>query len=175
MKKPSKGIVMGILFLGMTMGLASGYGAGVISVSSAAFKPNDHYMASLNWYAYANQAYFDSGYPNSGYMEAPVFLPNLATVTGFVAVVTDNGTGPDDEIHVSLRRQNIQTGMSEILASVYTSSSFALASRQTLTDTSISNAVVDNDTYTYSVLVRFYIPRSYLRLHGVKIQHWSVL
>lgn len=166
---------MGILFLGLSPGLVSGYGAGVISVSPAAFRPYDHYLDSLNWYVYSNEAYYDSGYMMSGYMEAPIYLPHLATVTGFTAVVTDGGSGVDDEIHVMLRRQNLATGVRETVAYVYTTGSFSSSIRQFLDASSIAYASVDNETYAYSILVRFYAPRNYLRFHGVKVHYWSVL
>lgn len=166
---------MGAVFLGLNLGLVSGYGAGVISVSPAAFRPYDHYLDSLNWYVYSNEAYYDSGYMMSGYMEAPVFLPHLATVTGFTAVVTDNGANVDDEILVFLRRQNLTTGVRETLALVYTTSSFASSIRQILNASSIAYAAVDNENYSYSILVRFYTPHNYLRFHGAKVHYWSVL
>jgi len=175
MKKASKGILMGVVFLGMNLGLASGYGAGVISVSPSDCQPYDHKMASLNWYAYNHEAYFDSGYPNSGFMTAPVSLPHLATITGFTAIVTDNGSGLDDQIFVALIRQNIQTGVRETLASVNTASSFASTARQTLKAASISYTTVDNENYTYSLQIRYYIPRVYLKFPGANIKYWSVL
>ena len=175
MKTAWKGILIIVVFLGLSLGWAWGYGAGVISVSPSSCQPNDHYMASLNWYAYHQQAYFDSGYPNSGFMTAPVSLPHMATVTGFTAIVTDNGTGFDDQIFVSLIRQNIQTGVMETVASIMTATSFASPYRQTMIASSISNATVDNENYTYSLQIRFYIPRSYLQFHGAKISYWSVI
>jgi len=174
MKKIAMGILMGVMFLGMNIGLAADFGSGVVSVSPAAVKPTDYQYHSLNWYASSTEAYYNSGYPESAYMEAPVYLPNMATITGFSAVVTDNGSGADDEIWLTFRRHNMTTGVTETIAFVSTTASFKSSARQTLSDSSLSFTSVDNDTYTYSVLIRFYIPRSYIKFHGVKIQYWSV-
>ncbi len=116
----------------MNTGLAADFGSGVVSVSPAAFKPTDYQYHSLNWYAGATEAYYNSGYPNSAFMEASVTLPNWATITGFTAVVTDNGTGVDDEIWVTFRRQNMTTGLTDTIAFVSTTASFASAARQVL-------------------------------------------
>ncbi len=175
MNKTTKGIVMGFVFIGLNLGLGADFGSGVVSVSPAAMQPNDYQMGSLNWYTYPHEAFYNSGYPNSAYMEAPISLPHMATITGFSAVVTDNGSGPDDEIWVILRRQNIATGVLESIGMVQTTAGFSSSIRQTLTDSSLYYTTIDNENYTYSVLVRFYLPRSYIKFHGAKVQYWSVL
>jgi hypothetical protein len=175
MKKASKGIVMGFLFLGLNLGLAADFGSGVVSVSPAGFKPTDYLYHSLPWYVDGDEAYYSSGYPNSAFMVAPVYLPHLATITGFSAAVTDNGTGYDDEIWVSLNRTNMATGVSEGIASVRTTNTFASPLRQTLIEDTFANTTIDNENYTYSIMVRFYSPNSKIRFHGAKISYWSVL
>lgn len=175
MKKIAMGILMGVVFLGMNIGLAADFGAGMVSVSPAGFKPTDYQYHSLNWYASATEAYYNSGYPNSAYMTAPVSLPHLATITGFSAVVTDNGNGMDDEIHVSFLRHNMTTGATEAIAFVSTTWSFISSARLTLTEDTLANTTIDNEKYTYSILVRFYSPNSKIRFHGAKIEYWSVL
>jgi hypothetical protein len=175
MKKVTKGLVTGVLFLGLNFGLAADFGSGVVSVSPAAFKPTDYQYQSLNWYAGTTEAYYSSGYPNSAFMTAPVSLPHLATITGFSAVVTDNGNGYDDEIWVSLLRHNMSTGTTDTIAFVSTTWNFISPSRQTLTEDTLTNTTVDNENYTYSIIVRFYSPNSKIKFHGAKIVYWSVL
>jgi len=173
MSKATKGIVMGVIFLGLNLGLAANFGPGVISIPPAALQPTDYLYHSLNWYAGTTQAYYDSGYPNSAWMAAPVNLPNGAVITGFSAVVTDNGSGYDDEIWVTLIRHNAATGAADTIANVNTTWNFISSARQILTASTLSNTTVDNENYNYTLSVRFYSPNSKIRFHGAKISYWS--
>jgi len=175
MKKITKVLMMVVVFLGMNLSLAADFGAGVISVSPTAFQPKNWLVDTLSWYAYGDELYFTGGPDGEVWVYAPVFLPNLSTITSFTAVVTDNGSGIDDEIRVVLNRHNMLTGAIDNLAYLLSPGSFASPARYTLTDTTISYAQVDNETYAYYVGVMFYSPRSYLKFHGLKIQYWSVL
>jgi len=175
MKRTSKALLMGVVFLGLSLGQAAGVGTGVVSVSPAAFQPKNYQIDTLKWHAYGNEFYFENGPDEEVWAYAPVSLPNWANVTGFTAVVTDNGSGVDDEIRVALVRCNILTGEFQTVAYVYTTAASASSARQTLSATSISNAIVDNATYAYYVGVQFYMPRSYIKFHGAKITYWSVM
>jgi hypothetical protein len=138
-------------------------------IPPSAIRPNTYYFADLNWHATSSEFYFEtSGFPDSVFGSAAVYLPAGATVTRMYVVYTDNTNGIDEEITVHLRRQDFATGTVQTLASVSSSSVAASPNRRALKDDTIDYATVDWK-YSYDIQVRFYITSSNVKFHGAII------
>jgi hypothetical protein len=138
-------------------------------IPPSAIRPIDHNFASLSWYAWSYEFYFESGgFPDSVFGNAPVYLPEGATVTRMYVVYTDNSNGIDEEIAVHLRRQDFATGTMQTLASVSSGPKQASPNRRALRDDTISNATIDWH-YSYDIQVRFYVNSSDVKFHGAVI------
>ena len=137
-------------------------------VPPSAIRPINHYMADLEWYATSSEFYFDSGFPDSVFGNAPVYLPDGATVTRMYVVYTDNGSGIDEEIAVHLHRQSFETGTTQTMAYVSSGSKPASPSRRALRDDTIDYATIDWK-YSYDIQVRFYIAHPNVKFHGAVI------
>jgi len=110
-------------------------------IPPSAIRPNTYYFADLNWHATSSEFYFEtSGFPDSVFGSAAVYLPAVATVTRMYVVYTDNTNGIDEEITVHLRRQDFATGTVQTLASVSSSSVAASPNRRALKDDTIDSA-----------------------------------
>jgi hypothetical protein len=155
-------------------GLARMAGAAIITIPPNAFRPidsvsdNDH-----TWYANEQMLYVK--YSVDGpYFSAPVYLPDGVTVKKVTVILTDNGAGPDDEVRVSLHRQKLLTG-AQVTMAYLNNHAPALthsSSRQAMTDTTISNATVNNNLYSYTVNVWFIFScTDRVKIHGVKIEY----
>lgn len=94
------------------------------------------------------EAYLVTGV-NRTWVEAPVHLPNGATVTDLSCRLMDND--PSGRITASLNRHN--TRVEQTLATVGTTDSFASTSPQVLADGTIVFAGVDNASYAYYLVV----------------------
>lgn len=137
-------------------------------VSPGAMRPTDHWFADLYWYAYSNEFYYNTGYPNSVYGSAAVYLPHGATVKRLYAVITDNGSGPDEAVAVFLSRQDLATGVENSLAYVSSGPLLPDPNRRILQDNSISYATIDFK-YTYLLTVRFWAGTPNVKFHGAII------
>jgi hypothetical protein len=137
-------------------------------IPPSAIRPIDHYMVDLGWYANSWEFYFDSGFPDSVFGNAPVYLPHGATVTRMYVVYTDNGSGVDEEIAVHLRRQDFATGTMQTMAYVSSGSVAANPNRRHLRDDTINYATIDWK-YSYDIQVRFYVAHPNVKFHGAVI------
>jgi hypothetical protein len=138
-------------------------------IPPSAVRPNTHYFTDLNWHATSQEFYFESGgFPDSVFGNAPVYLPEGATVTRMYVVYTDNTNGIDEEIAVHLRRQDFATGAMQTLASVSSGSKLANPNRRALRDDTISYATIDWH-YSYDIQVRFYVNSTNVKFHGAVI------
>lgn len=144
-----------------------------LSVSPADIRPASRFDADLMWVATAREFYFanvdfKNRYYRDGY--APLFLPHGARIKALVVSYMDRGCGVRQDIQVVLLRQNTADGTVQKLGEI---TSFGLAvnpNRATLTDEKIENDVVDNNAFSYSLLVQFgNIKRERVRFHGAVI------
>lgn len=103
----------------------------------------DGFFGGGNGYAY----FYDS--VGSGAMTAGVYLPDGATVVGFDAYVIDDSAV--ENLSFSLNRRGHAANGYAYLAHV--ESTGASASVVTLTDNTISNAIIDNDAYCYNLWI----------------------
>ncbi len=140
----------------------------VLVVPPSAMRPQDHYINDLNWYAYDDEFYFDTGYPDPVRGNAAIYLPNGASVKKLIVFYTDNGNDPDEEIGVYLYRQEMGTGASQQMASVSSSMMISDPGRRYLKDNSINYDVIDYN-FSYTLMVRFYIGHDNVRFHGAII------
>lgn len=137
-------------------------------IPPSAIRPINYYMADLDWYANSSEFYFDFGYPDSVFGNAPVYLPDGATVTRMYVIYTDNGSGVDEEIAVHLRRQSFATGTIQAMAYVTSGPVAANPDRRHLRDDTINYSTVDWK-YSYDIQVRFYIANPNVKFHGAII------
>jgi len=174
MKVSQKAVVCFFLLCLGLLGLGPKVEAGILTVSPVAFRPVDSVSDNeRTWYAHETELYVLHSV-DGPYFVAPVYLPNGAIVRKVTVYLTDNGTGPDDEVRVYLRRQNLMTGVVQTMTYVCNHSP-ALPhkpSRQTMTDTTISYRTINNGSYSYTVYVWFIFDcTDRVRFHGVKIEY----
>ena len=101
------------------------------------------------WFGGTNgQAYFSDSV-GAGAMTAGVYLPDGATVTGLYAYVIDDSAASN--VSISMARRGLAVSGYSPMASV--ESTGASASVVTLTDTTIANAIIDNDAYCYNIWI----------------------
>jgi hypothetical protein len=131
-------------------------------------RPVDHYFADLNWYAYSHEFYYDTGFPDSVYGSAAVYLPHGATVKRLYAVITDNGSGVDEAVAVFLSRQDLSTGAENSLAYVSSDPLPSNPNRRLLQDNSINYTTIDF-RYSYVLKVRFWAGTPNVKFHGAII------
>ena len=150
----------------------------VVSISPSACIPYDQsYWDYFNFYADPDRAYFD--YNLGAFMvgfTAPVYLPHGATVTKMVVYFTDNAdAGEDDTMDVTLYRHRMATGACNSLA-VTDSTPYANSpNRRTMRDRSIDYPIIDNQFFSYYLVVRFWQGREELQFHGAKIFYELIL
>lgn len=121
--------------------LAPIYTASPIAVSPAAFVPSqDNQDWFISWLKVANSANL-----TSQYFYAPVFFPNGCTITKLTLYGFRNDAAAVMTLSLS---RNDRENASSTLASVTADWTTDYSSGE---DTSIANAVVDNETYTYAV------------------------
>jgi hypothetical protein len=111
--------------------------------------------------------YGPGGVEASFCMQAPVYLPDGATVTTFSGHVYDND--PDADIwRVELRRA-AYTSLAGSTAMANAPTSGASSAFQATLDNSIVNAVVDNEAYAYFAAVCTGTSNANLRLYAVQV------
>jgi hypothetical protein len=164
---------LSLIFAAITVWAASGI-AGVVSLSPTAFRPIDSVSDNDRVWTSSEKELYTARSVDGPWFAASVNLPQGAAIKKMTVYVTDMGTGSDDEIRVSLNRQNLATGAVESMASVNNHSPSPLpysTSRQTLVDSTIVNKKVNNKVYTYTVYVRFVMDcTDKVRFNGVKIE-----
>jgi hypothetical protein len=140
----------------------------VLVVPPSAMRPQDSYVNSLDWYAYDDEFYFDTGYPDPVRGNAPIYLPHGSYVKKLIVYYTDNGTHPDEEIGVYLYRQEMATGAYDQMAAVSSSTKPANPGRRVLKDHTINYDVISYN-YSYTLMIRFYVGHDNVRFHGAII------
>ena len=143
----------------------------VVSISPTACIPyNQSYYDDFIFHAGPTEAYFE--YDMFAFMvgfEVPVYLPHGVTVTKMVVYFTDNSGGDDDSMDVSLYRHQMATGTLSNMAGV---SSYPFANspdRRTMRDRSIKYPLINNQWFSYHLIVRFWQGREEVKFHGAKI------
>ena len=117
--------------------------ASPLVVPAAAFSGDGD--AEGSYYFLFSEGYIYGNSQNYGCVKAPVYPPHGATVTSVWATVRDNNAS--DNIELRLRRVNILTGVMDTMATLTTSG--ASTNIQQISDTSVSEGVIDNTLYFY--------------------------
>jgi hypothetical protein len=141
-----------------------------LSVSPNQCQLTDKNTSTLTWYSETDEFYFSTGYPDSIWVNAPLSLPHNAAIKSFTIYCTDNGSGDDEEIYFYLQRHKMSDGTTQTMASNSTAGLASSAARKVLTDGSIDYATVDNNVYSYSIVIRFRLGHANLKFNGAKIK-----
>jgi len=104
-------------------------------------------------------------------MITPVNLPNGVTMKKLVAYITDNTVRDEARMMVILSRHNLRTGVREQMASRARGGDFASPEIVELTASPIDFAKIDNDNYSYNLVVIFGLHDPNLKFHGAKIYY----
>lgn len=102
---------------------------------------------------------------------APVHLPNGANIDQFDAYVFDNAGGAGLNLTMILVRNALDGSSQDSLATLVTTGSSA--SQQTVTETTILNPTVDNDTYSYFILAQWQVPNpaALIAIYNARIKY----
>jgi hypothetical protein len=100
---------------------------------------------------------------------APVQIPHGAVMTELRALVTDEA--PVENIRVRLLRASHSDATAQVLAEVLSSNS--VIGKQVLASSSVANATIDNQNFSYEIRVSWDIPPSLdsIRLNTVRIAY----
>jgi hypothetical protein len=118
--------------------------------------PNSSFFSFAGGYQTGNNE-------NYGCIMAPVYLPNHATIQQFFVTVMDNDATYN--VTVDLRRIQVYSGTTDILATIQTSGEST--SLQSLGDTTIGNPIVIYPDYAYYVTTC--LSSSNTKLYSVRI------
>ncbi|MBN2206215.1 MAG: hypothetical protein JW742_02320 [Candidatus Aminicenantes bacterium] len=146
-----------------------------LSVSPAEFRPASRVDGDLAWVATNGEFYytnvdFNNRYDRENY--APLFLPHGARIKSLTVHYTDLGCSIIQDIRVALLRQNMASGAVRKLAEVSSQGLPIDPSRNVLETDAIADAVVNNNLFSYTLLVRFNnIKRDRVRFHGATIHY----
>jgi len=148
-------------------------GGNTLTVSPADVRPAGRVDADMEWYGTAQEFFFvnvdfKNRYDRSGI--APLFLPDGVRIKALSVTFLDRGCGVNQALQVVLLRQRLADGSIEKVAEVDTSPLLIDPARRVLVDETIANGVVDNDAFSYSLLLQFgNIKRDRVRFHGATI------
>jgi hypothetical protein len=133
--------------------------------------PSLTFFASLPWYGHANEFYFHTGLNNpvDAHAVAPIHLPQGAKVTKLIVYYIDNACGISQYLVVTLTRHNLATGAVQKMAEVTTDKVPSETYKRTLEDATISNSVIDNESYSYAFYAKFFDAIDRLKFVGAKI------
>jgi hypothetical protein len=125
----------------------------VLVVSPAAMRPLNSTYDIGPWYATRTAFYFGAtAVPVSG--NAPIYLPNGASVKQLIVFYTDNSIVSNEDIAVYLYRHEMWTGISQQMGALGSVGRASSPHRRTIKDNSINNNVIDYH-YSYSLTVEF--------------------
>jgi|GEM_PF-3495955 len=163
--------------LGLVSLLVPAHGAApaalkTLSVPPAALKPADYRNDILPWVSNADAFYFANNVsaPVTSYAYVPLNLPQGSRIKELAVYYTDYACGVNQKLVVTLQRHEMATGKLQPMAMTTTDGVPCMVERRVVEDATISNAVVDNARYSYSLLVRFnYIKHDRVRFHGAEI------
>lgn len=168
-------IRMGISLTAAVLGLvhlipANGAPAvSVYAIPGTALRPKDFDNAARRWSSTSSEFCFDTSYAESCHAVAPIQLPQGAVIKSITAVVTDNGSGLEEDVMLFVFRSGLERFSFATMATFSTTGLPSSSTRRSLTKTSIGFPKIDNGKYVYSLQVRFLQGRPYLKYHGVKI------
>ncbi len=138
-----------------------------ISISPTAFRT--HYVldgTALDLRAGPDEAYYNIPDGNiTAYI--PINLPHGTTVTKFAAIFHDNSDY--GSISIALQRRHMASGQIETLGMAGSSNAFHSTARQIKIDSTISNAQVKNNLYTYHIEIYTYETTDSLIFNGAVI------
>ena len=140
-------------------------GPGFVSIPARAFKPQDEGGA---WFYFNGDLAMDTD-SSTGRFDAPLYIPNGATITKLVVYYLD--LSYDVDLTVFLFRKPLAGSLEEELARVH---SWFDDGYGYYTDDTISYPVIDMQNYVYSVQVFFPSPYTLgdnLRLVGVRVDY----
>jgi hypothetical protein len=151
--------------LGAIVAQATGVSGSSTVIPAAAFV-DDGFGEQNYALTYGGAYIFPYGTSPSFCMQAPVYLPNGATVTAYSGHVYDNSSG--DLWRLELRRfPYTNLNGSAVMADAPTSG--AVNAYQATVDLTIANAVVDNSQYAYFAAVCANTGDANLRLYAVQV------
>lgn len=104
-------------------------------------------------------------------MIAPVYLPNGVTVKKLTTYLTDNTDRDEARMMIILGRHNLRTGVREHMATISTRGCSASPAQLERSASTINNARIDNDKYSYYLDVIFGMEDPNLKFHGAKIYY----
>lgn len=142
-----------------------------ISISPAACQITSKDVSGLTWYCEQDEFYWTTAYPDSLWVNVPLQLPDKAVVKSLTVYCTVNSGSPDDEIDIYLSRHKMLNGTSQKLATITTTILTPSSSRRALADDTIEYATVDNNGYSYALVLRFRSGSANLKFHGAKIRY----
>jgi hypothetical protein len=140
---------------------------GVLTISPTAVRPSDYLSNSGFWYADPDEFYF-TDYRTTYEVYVPINLPHKVQIEKFVAYLSD-GTGRWESLTVYLERQSLKSGKVDVMASVSTGLGLEPLHRVMLTDDTIDNAKIKNQTHSYHLRLVFNSTDPSLKFHGAKI------
>jgi hypothetical protein len=142
-----------------------------ISLSPAACQVTSKDQSTLTWFCEQDEFYWTTAYPDSLWLNVPLQLPDKAVVKGFTVYCTVNGGGSDEEIEFFLSRHKLLNGSTQKLATITTTTLTPSSTRKALADETIEYAAVDNDVFSYAIVIRFRSGSPNLKFHGAKIRY----
>ena len=104
-------------------------------------------------------------------MIAPVNLPDGVTVKKLMTYLTDNTDRDEARMMIILGRHNLQTGVREQMVSLSTRGCNASPTQIERTASTINYARINNDKYSYHLIVIFGMQDPDLKFHGAKIYY----
>ncbi|MBN2206155.1 MAG: hypothetical protein JW742_02015 [Candidatus Aminicenantes bacterium] len=143
----------------------------ILSISPVECQLTSKDQSTLTWFREQGAFYWTTGFPDSLWVNIPLQIPHKAVVKGLTVYCTINGNGPDDEIEFYLSRQKMISGASQKMATITTTILTPSPSRRALADDTIDYATVDNNVYSYALVLRFRSGSDKLKFHGAKIRY----
>jgi len=104
-------------------------------------------------------------------MIAPIYLPHGVNVKKLTVYLTDNTDRDEARMSIILGRHDLRMGAREELAGISTRGDPASPAQIERSATTISNARIDNDKYSYHLDVIFGMHDPNLKFHGAKIYY----
>ena len=157
-------VVTGNLTVQGTISGGGGGGSGIIAIPSSAFLESDTNLMDVH----RSNVLLHGRTAGQGLtFEAPVYLPNGATITGFEIYVTDSDATRN--VQTFLLSHPLAAGAGAILATLATS---ATPGRTVLTD-NVIGTVVNNSTTHYVVACNWTTPTTVtnVAVHGMRITY----
>ncbi len=142
-----------------------------IAISPTTLMPINSEVAQLEFVKWDSYFYFTAAATtfNDAFMYAPINLPHNATITSLTVWYTRNTDDGDNIMSVTLHRHDLYTGKVIVVAGTSYLSTPASGARRNKTTKAIEFPTVNNNRYSYSLIVGFSRPMNKLKFHGARI------